>query len=136
MIFSGGAQLFYALRTHSGGRAILEAILGLIYIGAGIYVLLHTVGGLLAITLLLASFLVVYGVIALVLAFRMRPYRGWGWVLVDGIITILLGILIWAHWPSSSIWAIGTLIGISLIFSGISRLMLSSAASKPAAATA
>jgi uncharacterized membrane protein HdeD (DUF308 family) len=57
-------------------------------------------------------------------------------VLIDAIITLLLGILIWAHWPSSSVWAIGTLIGVSLIFSGISRLMLSSAVSKGEAASA
>ena len=135
VIFSGGAQLFYAFRTHSGGRAILEAILGLIYIGAGIYVLLHPVGGLLAITLLLASFLLVYGVIALVLAFRMRPRRGWGWVLVDGIITILLGILIWIHWPHNTEWVIGTLVGLSIIISGVTRLMVSLAVRKLAART-
>lgn len=135
VIFSGGAQLLYAFRAHSGGRAILEAILGLIYIGAGIYVLLHPVGGLLAITLLLASFLLVYGVIALVLAFRMRPYRGWGWVLVDGIITILLGILIWIHWPYNTEWVVGTLVGLSIIISGVTRLMVSLSVRKLAAST-
>ena len=72
-IFNGGAQLIYAFRTHSGGRAILEGILGLIYIVAGIYLLMHPAGGLLALTLLLACFLLVYGIVALVLAFHMRP---------------------------------------------------------------
>ncbi|HZL69426.1 MAG TPA: DUF308 domain-containing protein, partial [Candidatus Limnocylindrales bacterium] len=72
-IFNGAAQLIYAFRTHSGGRAILEALLGLIYIVAGVYLLMHPAGGLLALTLLLACFLLVYGVVALVLAFHMRP---------------------------------------------------------------
>ena len=77
-IFNGAAQFIYAFRTHSGGRAILEAILGVIYIIAGIYLLTHPAGGLLALTLLLACFLLLYGVVALVLAFHMRPLTGLG----------------------------------------------------------
>jgi uncharacterized membrane protein HdeD (DUF308 family) len=86
---------------------------------------MHPVGSLLALTLLLACFLLVYGVFALVLAFRMRPHNGWGWVLCDAIVTILLGILIWAHWPINSEWVVGTLFGISIFISGITRLMVS-----------
>ncbi len=126
-IFNGVAQLIFAFRAHSGGRAILEAILGLIYIVAGIYLLMHPAGGLLALTLLLACFLLVYGIVALVLAFHMRPLRGWGWILVDAIVTILLGILIWAHWPLNTEWVVGTLFGISIIMSGVTRLMIAMA---------
>ncbi|MGB7556512.1 MAG: DUF308 domain-containing protein [Candidatus Korobacteraceae bacterium] len=126
-IFNGAAQLIYAFRAHSGGRAILEAILGLIYIVAGIYLLMHPAGGLLALTLLLACFLLVYGIVALVLAFHMRPLRGWIWILVDAIVTILLGILIWAHWPLNTEWVVGTLFGISIIMSGVTRLMIAMA---------
>ena len=124
-IFNGCAQIVFGFRTHGGWHIALEVILGIIYIIAGIFLLMHPVGGLLALTLFLASFLLVYGIFALVLAFRMRPYRGWGWVLFDGIITILLGILIWAHWPFNSGWVVGTLFGISIFVSGITRLMVS-----------
>ncbi len=123
-IFNGGAQLFYAF-GHEARHRWLEALLGVIYIIAGIYLLMHPIGGLLAITLLIGSFLVVYGVFALILAFQMRPAPGWGWVLFDAIVTILLGVLIYIHWPGTSDWVIGTLIGISFIVSGVSRLMLS-----------
>ena len=116
-IFNGVAQIFYGIHTHTGGRTVLEVVLGLVYIVAGIYLLMHPVGGLLAITLLLACFLVVYGIFALVLAFHMRPLKGWGWVLFDAIITILLGVLIWAHWPLNSEWVVGTLFGISILVS-------------------
>lgn len=126
-IFNGVAQIVYGFRAHSGGRLILEIILGLLYIVAGVYILMHPLGGLLALTLIIACFLVIYGVFALVLAFQMRPHSGWGWVLFDAIITILLGVLIWAHWPLNSEWVIGTLVGISFIVSGVSRLMLSMA---------
>jgi uncharacterized membrane protein HdeD (DUF308 family) len=88
---------------------------------------MHPLGGLLALTLFIASFLLVYGVVAVVLAFRMRPIPGWGWILFDAILTVLLGCLIWARWPGNSEWVVGTLVGISFIASGVSRLMLSSA---------
>jgi uncharacterized membrane protein HdeD (DUF308 family) len=123
-IFNGGAQLFYAF-SHEARHRWLEGLLGIIYIVAGIYLLMHPVGGLLALTLLIACLLLVYGIFALVLAFRMRPAAGWGWVLFDAIVTILLGLLIYIHWPGTSDFAIGTLIGISFIVSGVSRLMLS-----------
>ncbi len=123
-VFNGGAQLFYAF-SHEAKHRWLEALLGIIYIIAGIYLLMHPLGGLLAITLLVGSFLVVYGVFALVLAFRMRPGAGWGWVLFDAIVTILLGILIYVHWPFNTEWVMGTLVGISFIVSGLSRTMVS-----------
>jgi uncharacterized membrane protein HdeD (DUF308 family) len=129
-IFNGGFQLVYAFRAHSGGRMILEILLGLLYIVAGVFILMHPAGGLLALTLIIASFLLVYGVFALVLAFQLRPRSGWGWILFDAIVTILLGALILAHWPSTSEWVIGTLVGVSFIASGVSRLMLSLAVRK------
>lgn len=124
-IFNGVAQIIYGVRTHGGFHVLLEVILGIIYIIAGIYLLMHPVGGLLALTLLLACFLLVYGIFALILAFKMKPHSGWGWVLFDAIVTILLGILIWAHWPFNSDWVVGTLFGISIFISGITRLMMS-----------
>jgi uncharacterized membrane protein HdeD (DUF308 family) len=133
-IFNGIAQIIFGVRTHGGWHVLLEVLLGIIYIIAGIYLLMHPIGGLLALTLILASFLLIYGVFALVLAFQIKPRGGWGWVLFDGIITILLGILIWAHWPFNSDWVVGTLFGISIFMSGVTRLMMSLALRKIATA--
>ncbi len=124
-IFNGVAQIIFAFRTHGGWHVLLEVVLGIIYIIAGIYLLMHPGAGLLALTLLLASFLLVYGIFALVLAFQIKPRQGWGWVLFDAIVTILLSILIWAHWPWNSAWVVGTLFGISIFISGLTRLMMS-----------
>ena len=87
-------------------------------------------------TLLLAIFLVIEGIVEIVLYFNIRGAANAGWVLFDGIVTLILGFLIWRRWPSSSVWVIGTLVGISLIFSGISRFMLSSAVRRVTSATA
>ena len=135
-IFNGAAQLVYGFRAHSGGRMVLELLLGVLYIVAGVFILMHPGKGLLALTLVIACFLLIYGVFALVLAFQLRPHSGWGWVLFDAIVTILLGILIWKHWPVNSGWVVGTLLGISFISSGVSRLMLSLSVRKLAARAA
>ena len=99
-------------------------------------ILLYPLAGLAWLTLVLATFLLIEAALEFVLYFNIRRRVNAAWVLVDAIITLLLGILIWARWPFSSVWAIGTLIGVSLIFSGISRLMLSSALSRGATAAA
>ena len=135
-IFNGGAQIVYAVRALSGGKMLLEVLLGLLYIVAGGFIVTHAGGGLLALTLLIACILLLYGVFALLLAFQLRPLPGWGWVLVDAIVTILLGALIYAHWPINSEWVIGTLVGISFIASGVSRLMVSLTVRKLASAAA
>ena len=135
-IFNGGAQIVYGFRAASGGRLVLEVLLGVLYVVAGVFILMHPLGGLLALTLIIASFLLVYGVVAVVLAFRMRPIPGWGWILFDAILTALLGGLIWAHWPINSEWVVGMLVGISFIASGVSRLMVSFTVRKLASSAA
>ena len=124
-IFAGIAQIVDAFQVHSGGRTFLEVILGAVYIAAGIYLVSNPVAGLLSLTLLLGCLLLGYGVIAVVLAFQMRPAKGWGWVLFDAVVTVLVGLMIVAQWPSNSVWVIGTLFGISILSSGITRLMVS-----------
>jgi len=89
-----------------------------------------------SLTLVLASLFLIEGILDIVLFFRMRPLGGSSWVLIDGIITLLLGLMIYMRWPSSSVWAIGTLVGVSMIISGVTRVMLSLAVRKATAAMA
>jgi hypothetical protein len=107
------------------GGVLWQVLLAIVYGIAGIYMLMNPLLGVLSVTLLLAVFLLAEGILEIALYFRIRRVRHGGWILFDGIVTLILGILIWAHWPSSSVWVIGTLVGISLMFSGISRFMLS-----------
>jgi uncharacterized membrane protein HdeD (DUF308 family) len=97
--------------------------------------------GVASLTLLLASLFLIEAVFDIVLYAKLRPAQGSSWILLDGLVTLVLSILIWAHWPSSSAWAIGTLVGVSMIVSGVARVMMSlavrhvtSAASLPKAA--
>ena len=80
--------------------------------------------------LVVAAIFLVEGVLEIVVFIQFRALSGSGWILLDGIVTLLLAYLIWRPWPSSSRWAIGILLGINLIVSGITGLMFSVAARK------
>ena len=127
ILFASISHLIFAFQSHSIGGFLWKVLLAVLYGFVGIYMLMHPLLGVISLTLVLAVFLLFEGVMEIVLYFNMRNIHNSGWVLFDGIITLILGFLIWSHWPSSSVWVIGTLIGISLIFSGISRFMLSMA---------
>ena len=133
LLISGVWHLLFGFRSASGiGGFLWQLLLAIVYGAAGLMILLYPLAGLAWLTLVLATFLLIEAALEFVLYFNIRSRANAVWVLVDAIITLLLGILIWARWPFSSVWAIGTLIGVSLIFSGISRLMLSSAVSRGA----
>ncbi len=128
LVFSGAAHLVFAWHTRTAGGVLWELLLGVLYIYVGVYLLFRPVAGLASLTLALAIYLLAEGVLELILSFRLRPMPGSTWLLFDGIITLILGVMIWRTWPSSTEWVIGTLVGISMLFSGISRLMISLAA--------
>jgi uncharacterized membrane protein HdeD (DUF308 family) len=130
LIFGGGAHLVAAFSGGGAGRVIWQVLIGIVYIVGGIYFLTHPLLGLGSLTLLLAVIILMAAVFELIAYFRSRSEGGSGWLLVNALITLLLGGLIWFHWPSSSVWAIGTLVGVNLLMTGISRLMLGLAARK------
>jgi uncharacterized membrane protein HdeD (DUF308 family) len=109
---------------------IWKLLVGIAYVCFGGYVISHPLLGVVSLTLLLASLFVIEGILDFVLFAKMRPMHGASWVLLDGIVSLLLGALIYMQWPSSSAWAIGTLVGISMIFSGVARVMMSLAVRK------
>ena len=130
IVLAGAVHVMLAFRAHRAGSLIWKLLVGLAYIVFGGYLLLHPVLGVVSLTLLLASLFLLEGILNIILFFRMRPMLGSTWVLTDGIITLLLGLMIYMRWPSSSAWAIGTLVGVSLMISGITRVMLSLAVRK------
>jgi uncharacterized membrane protein HdeD (DUF308 family) len=124
LIFGGLAHLIAAFSGGGAGRVIWQVLIGILYIFGGIHFLTHQLLALGTLTLLLAVIILMEAVFEIISYFRMRGERGSGWLLVNALITLLLGGLIWFHWPSSSVWAIGILVGVNLLMTGISRLML------------
>src|SRR5580698_10880770 len=136
LIFGGGAHLVAAFSGGGAGRVIWQILIGIVYIVGGIYFLTHPLLGLGTLTLLLAVIILMEAVLEFIAYFRTRNEGGSGWMLFNALITLFLGGLIWLHWPSSSVWAIGTLVGVNLLMTGISRLMRGMAARRLASGAA
>jgi len=134
MVLCGAAHLVYAWHARSGGGLLWGILLGILYIVAGGYLLLNPVAGLASLTLVLGAYLLMESILEFILSFQLRPLPGSGWLLADGIVTLILAIMIWRTWPASSMWVIGTLVGISMLFSGFARLTISLAARRVASA--
>jgi uncharacterized membrane protein HdeD (DUF308 family) len=136
LVFAGTIHLMLAFQAHRAGSLIWKLLVGVAYIAGGVYLIMNPQLGVASLTLLLASLFLVEGILDFALYFQLRSVGGSSWILVDGIVTLLLGGMIYFQWPASSAWAIGTLVGVSLIMSGVSRVMLSMAVRKVAAAAA
>jgi uncharacterized membrane protein HdeD (DUF308 family) len=136
IVLAGVVHLIVAFHSHRAGSMVWKLLVGLAYIACGVYLILYPAIGVLTLTLLLASLFCIEGVLNIVLFFQMRSIGGSSWMLVDGIITLVLGGMIYMQWPASSAWAIGTLVGVSMIISGVSRVMLSLTVRRVAVAAA
>src|SRR6202040_951847 len=130
LALAGVVHLVLAFQSHSAGSVIWRLLVGLAYLFFGVYLIMRPALGVASLTLVLASLFLVEGILNIALFFRVRSVQGSAWLLIDGIITLLLGLMIYMQWPSSSAWAIGTLVGVSMIISGVTRVMLSLAVRK------
>ena len=126
MIFVGIAQFVFALHSQTVGNFFLKILLGALYGITGVALAFFPFEGVEALTALLGTLLLVQAGLLTVSAFQVKPLDGWGWFLADAIASLLMGILIIAKWPSSTFWAIGTLVGVAVLMGGISRIVIAS----------
>jgi uncharacterized membrane protein HdeD (DUF308 family) len=133
LLIAGGATHIISIFRRDDGGAVWHLALGLVYISGGVYFLSHPVIALEALTLLLAMLLFVEAGIDLVAYSAQRREPGAVWLLVNAFVTALLGTLIAMHWPSMTVSVIGTMLGLNMLTTGFSRLMLGLAARNVAA---
>lgn len=126
LIFVGVAQFVFALHSQTVGKFFLKVLLGALYGIAGVALAFHTFEGVEALTGLLGTLLLVQAGLLIGTAFQVRPMDGWAWFLFDAAASFIMGILILVKWPSSSVWAIGTLVGVAVLMGGISRIVIAS----------
>lgn len=130
LVISGGAWMINLIATHRHGF-VWQLLLSLIYLGVGIMLLVYPLSGVVTLTLVLGICFLVSGSFKSMFALASRKTQGWGMVLVSGLLGMIIGILILASWPSSSEWLIGLLVGIDLLFAGMTMIMLALAARNP-----
>jgi len=126
LLVAGVAQIILAFRSGGMGESIMLVVLGLLGIVAGGYMLSQPGLALGVLTLFLAGFFIAEGIIEIIAAIRARPAPGWGWFLFGGVLSLLLGLMVWRQFPLSGVWAIGTLVGVRLLMSGVSLVAIGS----------
>lgn len=133
LIFGGLFAIVHGLMQRQWHGHILNLLAGILYLVAGALVISHPVMAIATLTLLIAMVLIVAGIFRLIVAFSMSMHHR-GWVLLNGIVSIVLGVLILSSWPHSAVWVIGLFIGIDLIFDGWTEVILAISAGRAAPA--
>lgn len=128
LLLGGAAQLMVVFRAGSFGAGLLLALLGVMTLVAGGYMISQPLAALATLTLFLAGYFVALGIVEVIGAFGAKQAPGWGWLLFDGIVSFALGVMIWRQFPISGVWAVGTLVGIRLMMSGWTLIAIGSAA--------
>ncbi len=120
MLIAGVAEVINAFQVKTWGKFLLWVLLGGLYIFAGFVTFQNPLLAAALLTLLLACALIVSGMMRIILGLSMKEGTPWVWVVLSGVVTLLLGLIILNHWPISSLYILGLLLGMDLVFAGVS----------------
>ena len=127
LLVAGIVAIVRGLKAEASAEKTTGLILGIVTALAGIAVIGHPLFGLAFLTLLLVGYFVAEGVWKIVVSFRYKPGTSWQWLLASGVLSLLLGLLIWSQWPVSGMWAVGVRVGVNLLGTGLALVTLASA---------
>jgi uncharacterized membrane protein HdeD (DUF308 family) len=132
LLAAGVSMTVYAFRAPSLGRGILKFLFGGLTVLVGIAVISQPGIALVKLTFLLGAYFIADGIMTLIVAWNIKPEAGWGWMTFNGAVTLLLAYLILSGWPETALWAVGMLVGIRLLFSGMTIMTMGSAGNQAA----
>jgi uncharacterized membrane protein HdeD (DUF308 family) len=119
VLVAGIVRIIWAFQAGSLGKGLLMFAIGGLTLLCGIALVANPLFASGVLTIMLAVYFILDGICEIAAARRLRPATGWGWMLFGGIVSILLGLMIWSQFPLSGVWAIGILLGIKLFFVGL-----------------
>jgi uncharacterized membrane protein HdeD (DUF308 family) len=123
LLIGGIVQVFTAFWGRRWRGFVSQVLAGVLYLVVGVFLIERPLEAAAGLTLLVAAGLLVGGILRIILAV-MERFGGWGWALLNGVISVALGLAIWRQWPLSGLWVIGLFVGIEMLFSGLSWVML------------
>ena len=126
LIVAALAQFVFAFTSQTAGNFFLKLLLGVLYGIAGIALVAFPGVGLVSLTGALGAMLIAEAILEAITAFALPAEMGRGWLLLSAVTSLLLGIMILAEWPASSVWAIGTFVGLAVLMNGITRIVIAS----------
>jgi uncharacterized membrane protein HdeD (DUF308 family) len=124
LVIGGALELAYAIQTREHKGFGWKLASGILTLALGLAILVLPLAGVASLAMLVGAFLFVGGITRTVLAFKLKPEHGWGWVLFDGLLSIVVAVLVAVGWPETSIAFIGLLTGFWLIWAGVWRILL------------
>ncbi|WP_049903099.1 HdeD family acid-resistance protein [Halococcus agarilyticus] len=124
LVIGGIGHAVHVFSAEGTRTFVWQALLAVAYAVSGITLIANPIIGLLTLTLLLAVFFVIEGLIEVVMGVRRRPASGWGWLLASGVVGIVAGVLVWIGWPISALWVVGLVFGIKLLSTGATMIVL------------
>ena len=130
LLVGAGAQFVDAAKCKGWKGIIFHILIAFLYLVAGIGAIFDPLGASAMLTLMLAGALIFIGLARGIMAFQMRAVRNWFWPLLGGVVSIILGAVILAHWPVSGLWIIGLFVSVELIVNGWSYIFVSLAAKR------
>jgi uncharacterized membrane protein HdeD (DUF308 family) len=122
-------EVVYGVSRKTWSGFFIDLLIGILYAVVGFMIVANPAASAVGLTLLIAMFLFVSGIFRIVAGLATR-YPNWGWLVLHGAISLVLGALIWLQWPTSGLWIIGLVIGIELLVNGIALIMLGIAAKR------
>ena len=131
-LIAGVIAIVVAIRTRSEPQFGWRIAVGVLYLVLGFFLVANPIAGAASLAIVVGALMAASGVVEIMLSVRHKPRTGWGWLLANGIVSIVLAIMIAIGWPLGSLVLIGYLVGFQIIACGIARIGLASAARKPA----
>jgi len=129
-LIAGVGVLIGAFRAEGWKNKLWHVLIGLLYLAAGVVMVVDPQATAVWMTLFIGAFLIVIGIMRLIVGFSMRGIDGWGWTVVAGLAAIALGAMILSEWPVSGLWAIGLFVSVDFLMQGISLISIAWAARK------
>jgi uncharacterized membrane protein HdeD (DUF308 family) len=123
LLVGGIVQVFTAFWGRQWRGFVAQVLAGVLYLVVGVFLIERPLEAAAGLTLLVAAGLLVGGILRTILA-AMERFNGWGWALLNGVVSAALGVAIWRQWPLSGLWVIGLFVGIEMLLSGMSWVML------------
>lgn len=125
LLFGGIIQLYRTFSSRHAPGFVGSLLTSILYTTFGVLLVLFPIAGVLSLTILLTCFFIAEGIAKIYLAFQWRTFAKWGWLLFNGIIALILAFFIWSGWPSTAFSVLGILIGINMLFFGVTLIAVS-----------
>lgn len=122
LLADGALRLVHAIEDRRSPGFAWTLLSAILYGLVGFAFIAFPIGGMVTLTVLLGTFFVIGGFVKTIRSFQLRGQKHWGWILFDGLVTLALGIILWTGFPATALWAVGLIIGVDALVSGMSLL--------------